>query len=318
MRASTFTHKPNKWFGRLTFIALVLTVTASLSVSTYAQVANQSGDQKERNLSSRNRIAEKGIASLRLMETSPGVSRSESAKPLPNPAPLPPPPGNWAGFYVGGHFGYGWGRANTSFTPLPTAASFINLAPTTLRPDPHGVHGGFQVGSNWVSGSLVGGFETDISWTNMSGTALVTPITQNNGSPWQGTLTAHQDTDWFGTLRARLGGSVGRALIYGTGGLAYAKVNYSANSDFRPQGTIVAAATDAGVLQQLEAQAQDRPVACSGRDRELDGAAQSRRRGRGREPGASPADRRGHGMHGFVLPAKVVHIDANTAGETFA
>ncbi len=238
MRASTFTHKPNKWFGRLTFIALVLTVTASLSVSTYAQVEKQSGDQKqERNLSIRNRIAEKGIASLRLMETSPAVSSSESTKPLPNPAPLPPG-GNWAGGYVGGHFGYGWGRANTSFTPLPTAAAFVNLAPTTLRPDPTGVHGGAQIGYNWQSGSLVWGFETDISWTNMSGTALVTPITQNNGSPWQGTLTAHQDTDWFGTSRVRLGGAVGRALIYGTGGLAYAKVNYSANSDFRPQGPI--------------------------------------------------------------------------------
>jgi len=72
----------------------------------------------------------------------------------------------------------------------------------------------------------------------MSGTRISTPIIQNNGTTYNGTLTAHQDTDWFGTLRARLGGAFGRTMIYGTAGLAYAKVNNSANADFRPQGTI--------------------------------------------------------------------------------
>src|SRR6266436_7390393 len=53
--------------------------------------------------------------------------------------PAPPPPGSrfsWKGAYVGAHVGNGWGRASTSFAPLPTAAQFINLAPTTLRNDP--------------------------------------------------------------------------------------------------------------------------------------------------------------------------------------
>jgi outer membrane immunogenic protein len=226
-------YQTHQWFATLALITLALTTTGLLSISAFAQTANKSGQEQYRNLG-RNRIAEKAVASLRLIEPSATVSRSESPKPLA-PAPLP---SNWAGGYVGFHLGYGWGRANTSFTPLPSATAFINLAPTTLRPDPHGVHAGGQVGYNWQSGSVVGGFESDISWTNMKGTAVVTPIIQNNGSPWAGTLTAHQDTDWFGTLRARLGGSVGSALIYGTGGLAYAKVNYSANADFRPQGTI--------------------------------------------------------------------------------
>jgi outer membrane immunogenic protein len=55
-------------------------------------------------------------------------------------------PFNWTGFYVGGNVGYGWGNGDTSFTPLPTATTFINLAPTTLSPDPSGVVGGVQRG----------------------------------------------------------------------------------------------------------------------------------------------------------------------------
>ena len=60
---------------------------------------------------------------------------------------------NWSGFYIGGNVGYGWGDADTSFNPLPSAAAFVNLAPTTLGPDPQGVVGGVQAGYNWQAGN---------------------------------------------------------------------------------------------------------------------------------------------------------------------
>ncbi|HEY3102597.1 MAG TPA: outer membrane beta-barrel protein, partial [Pyrinomonadaceae bacterium] len=65
---------------------------------------------------------------------------------------------------------------------------------------------------------------------------LFTPIIKNNGTPFPGNgfLTAHQNTKWFGTLRPRLGIAFDRVLLYGTGGLAYGRVHYSANADFRP------------------------------------------------------------------------------------
>ncbi len=161
--------------------------------------------------------------------------------PMPN-TPTPPPPTStysWKGAYIGGHFGYGWGRANTSFSPLPTAAQFINLAPTTLKPDPTGVFGGGQGGYNWQMGRFVVGAEASFSGSRMTGTAVLVGITQNNGASWNGNLRAHQDTKWFGTVRARAGFTLtSKVLLYGTGGLAYGHVNYSANSDFRPQGPI--------------------------------------------------------------------------------
>ena len=175
------------------------------------------------------------------------VSRSESGamtaatgSAKPN-SPVPASTSyDWTGGYAGVHVGWGWGRANTTFTPLPTAVQFISLAPTTLRPEPSGFNGGAQGGYNWQTGHFVIGGEADISWSQMSGTTRVTPIIQNNGTPFPGTgfLTTHQDTKWFGTVRPRAGAAFGRVFLYGTGGLAYGRLTNSANSDFRPGGTV--------------------------------------------------------------------------------
>jgi len=179
-----------------------------------------------------------------LFESSSAVSRSESGSVVTDTGSVKTSPApsatsyDWTGAYIGGHIGWGWGRANTTFTPLPTAALFNSLAPTTLRPEPRGLSGGAQAGYNWQTGHFVVGAEADFSWSRMSGTATVTPIIRNNGTPFpgNGALTAHQDTKWFGTLRPRAGVAFDRVFLYGTGGLAYGHVNYAANTDFRPVG----------------------------------------------------------------------------------
>src|SRR5258708_3691922 len=123
-------------------------------------------------------------------------------------APAPPSGGSsitFKGFYVGAHVGHGAGTADTNFNPLPTAASFFNLAPQTLHPDPGGVVGGGQVGYNWQIRHFVFGAEGDISGSNMHGTRTLTPITQNNGTPFHGAafVRAHPYTSWFETIRPR-------------------------------------------------------------------------------------------------------------------
>lgn len=161
------------------------------------------------------------------------------------PAPVPAPPASssfsWTGFYVGMHAGHGSGNGDMTVTPLPDAVTFINLAPTTLSPDPSGGLWGGQAGYNWQSGHWVIGAEADISHSGMNGTQAVSPIIQNNGTPFPGAgnnITSHQDTDYFGTVRGRLGVTlVPRLLVYGTGGLAYGHVVYFANTDFLPVGT---------------------------------------------------------------------------------
>jgi outer membrane immunogenic protein len=214
-------HKLTRWLAPA---ALALFIGGLGPLSAFAQASNQQPIQK---------TSAADLATL--TETVPAI---DAAPADPHPAP-PPSSYSWAGVYIGGHVGHGWGRADTGFTPLPTAAQFINLAPITLRPNPTGLNGGGQVGYNWQSGRLVFGAEADLSASRMRGTITLTPITQNNGASWNGTLTAHQDTTWFGTLRGRIGVTpTPRVLIYGTAGLAYGHVKYAANSDFRPQGLV--------------------------------------------------------------------------------
>jgi outer membrane immunogenic protein len=144
---------------------------------------------------------------------------------------------NWTGPYVGLHVGNGWGNADTSFSPRPNAVSFADLAPTSLSPDPSGPFGGIQAGYNYQSGCFVVGIEADFSWSGMSGSQTVSPIIRNDGTPFAGggVLSASEEIKWFGTLRPRFGYTVTPSLlVYGTGGLAYGDVSYSANTDFRP------------------------------------------------------------------------------------
>ena len=152
----------------------------------------------------------------------------------------PPPAFNWTGFYIGLHVGYGWGDGTTSFTPLPSAAEFINLAPTSLKTHPDGVLGGGQVGYNYQMGIMVFGVETDFSGTAMNQRVTRSPIIQNDGTafPGAGFLTTRQDINWFGTVRGRIGITpIRRLLLYGTGGFAYGSISASADSVFLPPGT---------------------------------------------------------------------------------
>lgn len=69
----------------------------------------------------------------------------------------------------------------------------------------------------------------------MDGSKTVSPLFDIDGGmpPDQvdSFLFTHQRTDWFGTVRGRIGFTpLCRLLIYGTGGLAYGDVHYAANT----------------------------------------------------------------------------------------
>ncbi len=125
---------------------------------------------------------------------------------------------NWSGFYLGGNFGAGTGRDRSTLTNLNTnATSLFNLAPD-------GFNGGVQAGYNWQAGSWVYGLETDIQGSAQR---------DNNTCIGCGTATV-QDFNaklpWFGTVRGRLGYSVGPSLFYATGGFAYGGVKTDINN----------------------------------------------------------------------------------------
>jgi outer membrane immunogenic protein len=143
---------------------------------------------------------------------------------------------NWTGPYAGLHVGYGWGNADTNFYPLPDVNTFGAL-PAKLNPGPSGVQGGLQAGYNYQMGCFVAGIEADFSGAGMNATKTISPIIGDTGAPIPGggAIVSHQDINWFGTLRPRIGYTVTPSvLVYGTGGLAYGNVSSSANTDLRP------------------------------------------------------------------------------------
>ncbi|PTM53492.1 outer membrane protein [Phreatobacter oligotrophus] len=104
---------------------------------------------------------------------------------------------DWSGFYLGAHAGYGFGRAlpvNFGGVPFPT-----NVGGALI---------GGQVGFNYQINQVVLGAEADLALTSISGSNPVLPP------------AIRVRTHVLGTLRARAGFAVDRALIYGTGGLA--------------------------------------------------------------------------------------------------
>jgi outer membrane immunogenic protein len=103
---------------------------------------------------------------------------------------------NWTGFYFGVNGGGGWGH------------SFWSANTTGL-----GVAGG-QVGGtlgyNWQLGGAVFGLESDLDWSDFSGTRT------SAGCP----VGCTTSDNWLSTVRGRVGYSFDRILPYVTGGLA--------------------------------------------------------------------------------------------------
>ena len=88
----------------------------------------------------------------------------------------------------------------------------------------HSGFGGGQAGYNLVpfGGRLVLGVEADIQG---SGIDSGFTRTLNYGVPQNpAAFDANQTVEYFGTVRGRVGYALGRTLVYGTGGLAYAGV----------------------------------------------------------------------------------------------
>jgi outer membrane immunogenic protein len=123
--------------------------------------------------------------------------------------------GHWAGFYAGGNFGAGLGRNNSTLAvgaPIGPFAESFDVSP-------RGWVGGGQVGYNWQAGNVVYGIEADLQATTQESTQTCAMACI------PGSLMAlKQELPWFGTVRGRLGYTVGQGLFFVSGGYAYGEV----------------------------------------------------------------------------------------------
>ncbi|HWC94509.1 MAG TPA: outer membrane protein [Pseudolabrys sp.] len=119
---------------------------------------------------------------------------------------------NWTGFYIGIEGGADWGRFSQTNTISGVSLGFFDQK--------GGLIGG-TAGYNWQTGNWIFGLETDLSWTDLSGTQACGP-----------TLNFICTTEMrsFGTLRGRLGTTVlDNVMLYLTGGLAYGDIRATRN-----------------------------------------------------------------------------------------
>ena len=140
------------------------------------------------------------VAALGLVAAGAASAADLPSRKGPVAAPVYMPPAfSWTGFYVGANAGYGWGNVN--------ANGWANVG------DLDGFVGGGQVGYNYQMGQFVVGLEADLQAADLS--------SGNN----LGLINVK--TDYFGTVRARVGVAFDRFMPYITGGWAYGNVKTS-------------------------------------------------------------------------------------------
>jgi iron complex outermembrane recepter protein len=142
---------------------------------------------------------------------------------------------SWAGFYLGGNVGYGWGKSDTD-TVIGDAIAGTPLVATSTSGKLTGMTYGAQAGFNWQSGAWVAGIEADIQNSRQPGRVTTLDCAGATCNPGLGALgldapvgaRMEQRLEWFSTLRGRLGVTpTPNSLVYATGGLAVGRIKTS-------------------------------------------------------------------------------------------
>jgi outer membrane immunogenic protein len=155
-----------------------------------------------------------------------------------DPPPAPTYDG-WTGFYVGGDVGGVWTSNTATWTPLPLGPfvfPFTNFGINAISASNGGSSflGGFHAGYNWqFAPTWVTGLEGDWSWANAGGsfTQPWTNFGTGAATPPGDVTTMSLRLDWLSSIRGRLGYLLMPSLLaYGTGGAAWARIDYFASA----------------------------------------------------------------------------------------
>jgi outer membrane immunogenic protein len=169
------------------------------------------------------------VATAFVLGAASNVSAADVAAPVFK-APVAAPVPSWTGTYFGVNGGYAWQDRPVALS-MNDAASIngISLVGLSIPHEIEGGFAGFQLGYNWqFNQRWLAGFEADFQFGNIEGGPSLPLVTSGAGVP--GLVNYTEDLKWFGTVRGRLGFlPIESILLYGTGGLAYGRVNRSAN-----------------------------------------------------------------------------------------
>jgi outer membrane immunogenic protein len=132
---------------------------------------------------------------------------------------------DWSGFYVGAVVGGALFDTTLSDHDCWTTCGDFSRADWEAT-------GGLTTGYNWQFGAGLLGVEADWNWGDFSHT--------QNDPEWSqdGSIQRVEWDNGYGTIRARAGLAVDRALLYATGGIAIAKQSLFATEFTTPTSTV--------------------------------------------------------------------------------
>ncbi len=162
------------------------------------------------------------------------LSAPASAADMLVPNKAPPPVFSWTGFYVGGDIGVAATTGNAQSNALPASV----LLPSGVQQVSGGVGGGGNFSGGGFAGynlqfapSWIAGIEADWTAMNTDG-RLTSNWLDNTGVMIQNAATTlSTELQWTASVRGRIGYLfVPSFLAYATGGVAWGKWEYGANS----------------------------------------------------------------------------------------
>jgi outer membrane immunogenic protein len=139
-----------------------------------------------------------------------GPESLPSGKEMKQVAPAPLPECNWTGFYIGLNVGGQWGHSEDRDLDAYSTREDGNI----WGYDESGVIAGGTIGYNYQWNRLVLGIEGDGGYMNLEGNGVSRFDARFLGSDTHGKT----DSDFYTTIRGRLGFARGHWLFYATGG----------------------------------------------------------------------------------------------------
>jgi outer membrane immunogenic protein len=183
------------------------------------------------------------IVALLIASAGLALPQAAFAADMPLKAPLKAPPAvvyNWAGLYIGGHFGGGWDAqdhtrlvANNNYPAGFTSSDTLS-----------GTLGGVQGGANYQFSQYLIGVEGDFSWSHLTDTdTVLSPCPAGAGcidpKIKAGRFsTFNRQLDQLSDITGRLGLVFDQFLVYGKGGVAWARTGGLTSSTFNADGTL--------------------------------------------------------------------------------
>jgi outer membrane immunogenic protein len=170
-----------------------------------------------------------GAGVLAMAAVSPVGAADIPAAPMVKAPIAVPVHQSWYGSYIGVNGGYAWGSNSITFAPDAFYAPLLLTAgiPGTLGGNGKGFLGGITYGSNYQFNSIVIGLDSDFDFASIKASQSFSGVV--TGVPF--TISASHEMKWFSTTRARAGFVLAdNWLLYGTGGLATARVDAAAGN----------------------------------------------------------------------------------------